>query len=259
MHGCPHYGPAVYDEEGYNQEGYHRTTGLNREGRTRREQARLNPDGEDEDEDDEDDEDDDPDDEHFVLQHVDAAMQAVFAGLPHQDREPFLLNLQIQLFEERGITFPPRDEHGRGDDGSEDGLENESDIDGDNENLDIESDLDERGGDSDEEFDEEELNNAGPGDGAAGDGQDNGLFFVTVGTLRGKSVLLDGVVDEADSNAHEQDIEELRNGALSSVGTPEDDLPGSPMDVDSLEESSKQERESWRGTSPTRWPGDEDL
>ncbi|KAF2730501.1 hypothetical protein EJ04DRAFT_407450, partial [Polyplosphaeria fusca] len=39
IHGCPHYGPAQYDDEGYNQEGFHRDTDLNREGRTRREQA----------------------------------------------------------------------------------------------------------------------------------------------------------------------------------------------------------------------------
>ncbi|KAF2708516.1 hypothetical protein K504DRAFT_355681, partial [Pleomassaria siparia CBS 279.74] len=32
MHGCPHYGKAIYDEDGYNESGYHKTTHLNREG-----------------------------------------------------------------------------------------------------------------------------------------------------------------------------------------------------------------------------------
>jgi hypothetical protein len=50
LHGCPHYGPATYDEEGYNQEGYHRETDLNREGFTRRQQQRRDAGEEDEDE-----------------------------------------------------------------------------------------------------------------------------------------------------------------------------------------------------------------
>ncbi|KAJ5065708.1 hypothetical protein J3E72DRAFT_182704 [Bipolaris maydis] len=33
-HGCPRYGPAIYDAQGYNQNGFHRDTGLNRAGRT---------------------------------------------------------------------------------------------------------------------------------------------------------------------------------------------------------------------------------
>ncbi|EMD69276.1 hypothetical protein COCSADRAFT_56374, partial [Bipolaris sorokiniana ND90Pr] len=31
-HGCPRYGPAIYDAQGYNQLGFHRDTGLNRAG-----------------------------------------------------------------------------------------------------------------------------------------------------------------------------------------------------------------------------------
>jgi hypothetical protein len=50
VHGCPHYGPAIYDEEGYNQEGYHRDTELNREGLTRRQQQRQDAGDEDDDE-----------------------------------------------------------------------------------------------------------------------------------------------------------------------------------------------------------------
>ena len=34
-HGCPKYGFAVYDDEGYNQAGYHRDKGLNRAGEPR--------------------------------------------------------------------------------------------------------------------------------------------------------------------------------------------------------------------------------
>ncbi|KAF2005102.1 hypothetical protein P154DRAFT_530776 [Amniculicola lignicola CBS 123094] len=52
LHGCPHYGPAEYDDEGYNQDGFHRDTGLNRGGLTRREQAREDNGGEDDEEDD---------------------------------------------------------------------------------------------------------------------------------------------------------------------------------------------------------------
>lgn len=116
IHGCPHYGPAIYDDEDYNQDGYHRITGINREGRTRREQRRL--DGEedgDEDEEDSDEEeeqeqeeeDDERDDPAWdVLQHVEPDVRAMFAALPDEDREMFLFDLQFQLLEERGITFP---------------------------------------------------------------------------------------------------------------------------------------------------------
>ncbi|KAF2263174.1 hypothetical protein CC78DRAFT_569198 [Lojkania enalia] len=41
IHGCPHYGPAVYDDEGYNQDGFHRDIGVNRDGLTRQEQVIL--------------------------------------------------------------------------------------------------------------------------------------------------------------------------------------------------------------------------
>lgn len=129
VHGCPHYGPAIYDEEGYNQEGFHRSTGINREGRTRREQALIDHDdnGESEDEDDGR-EDDDPDEIHRVLQHVEPGVRDAFAALPHHEREMFLINLQIQLFEERGITFADDEE---GDEESDEESEVEGDEDGD--------------------------------------------------------------------------------------------------------------------------------
>ncbi|KAF3047992.1 hypothetical protein E8E12_005103 [Didymella heteroderae] len=163
MHGCPHYGPAIYDEEGYNQDGYHRDTGLNREGYTRQ-QAFTDADGDDED----DEEDEDPDEQHFVLQHVDAAMRATFNALPHQDREAFLLNLQIQLFEERGITFDLPNEDERDGEESDEENENMNDLDGDNHLGDL-NDRDEDGNDGDNE----DQNSAGQDDGAQEDGQNN--------------------------------------------------------------------------------------
>jgi hypothetical protein len=62
-HGCPFYGPAVYDAEGYNQDGYHRTTDRNREGYTREIQWRIDH-GEFDETDDEDDEDDEETDDY---------------------------------------------------------------------------------------------------------------------------------------------------------------------------------------------------
>ncbi|KAF2629593.1 hypothetical protein BU25DRAFT_318935, partial [Macroventuria anomochaeta] len=122
MQGCSHYGPAIYDEEGYNQDGYHRTTGLNREGRPCREQAGTNrvEDGE---------EDDDPDTNHPVLQYVEPGVRTTFAALLHEEREMFLVNLQIQLFEERGINFGDRgeDDEESDSDGEEDGASDRED------------------------------------------------------------------------------------------------------------------------------------
>lgn len=117
IHGCPNYGPAIYDDEGYNQNGYQRDTGLNREGRTYREQIRFEDGSDadsDESSDDEDDEDDDSEEEELddlnprwdVMQHADDDQRVIFLTLANEDREMFLVNLQIQLFEERGITFP---------------------------------------------------------------------------------------------------------------------------------------------------------
>ncbi|UPX16119.1 uncharacterized protein EKO05_0006540 [Ascochyta rabiei] len=127
VHGCPHYGPAIYDEEGYNQDGYHRITGLNREGRTRREQRRINQaEGNDSDGEDDGEEQEDAQLNHTeweILQHVDPNVRATFVALPHGDREMFLVNLQIQLFEERGITFANPEADGEEDDG--DGEEND--------------------------------------------------------------------------------------------------------------------------------------
>ncbi|KAJ4358980.1 hypothetical protein N0V95_002596 [Ascochyta clinopodiicola] len=137
IHGCPHYGPAIYDEEDYNQDGFHRITGLNREGRTRREQRRINEteaeasEGEDDEE--------EAEDAHLndrpeweVLQHVEPNVRATFRALPQGDREMFLVNLQIQLFEERGITFADPEEDGEDGDGDgEEDDEHDHDLDDD--------------------------------------------------------------------------------------------------------------------------------
>lgn len=107
MHGCPHYGPAHYDVDGYNQDGYHRTTALDREGLTRRERAlQHHGDEEDVEQDDEGhDEDEDDNEDHPALQFVDADIREMFAALPHDEREAFLISLQIQLFEDQEATF----------------------------------------------------------------------------------------------------------------------------------------------------------
>ncbi|KAF1358876.1 hypothetical protein EJ07DRAFT_121996 [Lizonia empirigonia] len=106
IHGCPNYGPAIYDDEGYNQNGYHRDTGLNREGRTHRDSDGDSDDEDDEDNDGEEEEVGWPDPRWDTLQHVDEDQRAIIMTLSDEDRDMFLVNLQILLFEERGITFP---------------------------------------------------------------------------------------------------------------------------------------------------------
>jgi hypothetical protein len=252
MHACPHYGPAIYDEEGYNQDGYHRVTGLNRDGHTRQEQAFTNADGDDEDEEGE--VDDDPDDHHFVLQHVDAAMRATFAALPHQDREAFLLNLQIQLFEERGITFDLPDEHGQGDNDSDDGSEHENidDLDGDNHLDDLVDPDEERDGDSDVG----DQNNAGAGEDLDDEGQNNAPFLTDNAPPSDLDESLQEIPDALD--AIEQGTGDFHNGASSSAASPAADRPATPMDIAPLEQSTKHEHEPWTG-APASWPEDEKL
>jgi hypothetical protein len=58
--GCPRYGPAVYDDDGYNEDGFHKDTGLDRNGLTARDRW---GEGDDDDEDNRDDDDEDEDDE----------------------------------------------------------------------------------------------------------------------------------------------------------------------------------------------------
>ena len=140
-HGCPYYGPAVYDDEGFNQEGYHRTTGRNRQGYTREEQVRVdrgqhedsdddedngsnddNANDEDEDEDDDEDGEDDDDEshdedgedddeisedeeDHPALQFVDPDVRAAFAAMGRDERDMFLVVLEISLSEQQNLIF----------------------------------------------------------------------------------------------------------------------------------------------------------
>jgi hypothetical protein len=110
VHGCPYYGPAVYDAEGFNQEGYHRITGRNREGYTRLEQGRVDR-GEYEETDDEDDEDDDEEEDsedeedHPALQYVDPDVRTAFAAMGRDERDTFLVILQISLSEQQNLIF----------------------------------------------------------------------------------------------------------------------------------------------------------
>lgn len=102
-HGCPSYGPAEYDEEGYNQAGYHKKTGLNRDGRTFREQITFEQEGEsDETGDDDGEENEGPDWE--ILQHVEPDRREFINTLDPRTREDALMMLQIELLEQ-GITF----------------------------------------------------------------------------------------------------------------------------------------------------------
>jgi hypothetical protein len=133
IHGCPRYGPAIYDEESYNQDGFHRDTGLNREGLTRRqESARL---GDEDDEDDEDDDDEERGEDWDVMQHLEPEQRTTINFLQGAAREEALDQLRIMLFETRGILF------GLGDDGNEDSEhDNEEETDYDDETADGRSD-----------------------------------------------------------------------------------------------------------------------
>lgn len=217
MHGCPHYGPAVYDEDGYNQDGFHRTTGLNREGLTRREQTQMNH-GENGDSDDE--HDDEEGEEgignlHPVLQHVGPDVRAAFAALPHGERDMFLVNLQIQLFEERGITF---EEHGESDgDGEEDGdsSDNSSEID----EGELDHDLGQASGDEGE-------NEVGQGNGAEQDQHANEDGPTLADITQDAIEALDAALDEAL-----QAIENLPESAAMAAGAQIDEGSADSGDV----------------------------
>lgn len=105
MHGCPHYGPAIYNADGYNQEGYHRDTGLNRQGLTFVQEMRLLGGGHPGAEGEEVDNDGDADDDWNVLQHLDPAQRAVINELPDDERDEALNRIMIALFETQGILF----------------------------------------------------------------------------------------------------------------------------------------------------------
>ncbi|KAH7361234.1 hypothetical protein BKA66DRAFT_444801 [Pyrenochaeta sp. MPI-SDFR-AT-0127] len=103
LHGCPHYGPATYDDEGYNQDGFHRTTGLNRDGLTRRQDLARARGEEDPNEDDDAEQDEDPD--WDVLQHLTPEQLMTINVLQGADREDALDQHRIELMETQGVTF----------------------------------------------------------------------------------------------------------------------------------------------------------
>lgn len=109
LHGCPHYGPAIYDEEGYNQDGFHRTTGLNRNGLTRLQDLALARGEEDRDDGDDDEQDEDPD--WDVLRHLTPDQRMTINVLEGADREDALDQHRIELMETRGILFNQHQPH----------------------------------------------------------------------------------------------------------------------------------------------------
>jgi hypothetical protein len=165
-HGCPQYGPAQYDSDGFNQNGYHRDTGLNPDGRTFREQM-LYENVEDENEDEVGEDDGQNGDEleddlwHQILRHIDPARRATLESVDPEEREDVLMQLQIELID-AGIIFN-MDQHpaveqqqGGGDD------ENEHDGNGNG---------DDEGGDENEsDSDEEDEEDGARDDGAQQDG-----------------------------------------------------------------------------------------
>lgn len=242
MHGCPPYGPAVYDEESYNQDGYHRTTGRNREGRTRSEQAQADQ-ADDGDSDDEHEEHDEEDEDgevlefHPVLQHVGADLRAAFAALTHDEREMFLVNLQIELFEERGITFGDPEESDEDDDG--DGEEVDESSDGSSESDDGER-LDSLGEARDVGENEVEQSSGVEQDQRI---NENGPTFAST------TQEVHGALDAASRG---EDNESW------STTSGDGDQPSTPMDIDPVNGQEIEEREPWKGP-PGGWPIDEEL
>lgn len=156
--GCPLYGPAKYDEEGYNEEGFHRDTGLDREGLSALERFRRHRHGEDEDGDAPDD--DDEDDDNNPLEAEMAAlgigeemrdeMRTAFAQMSWDEVQEALDQFRIAAFEEGGVVF---DALGR--------VVHQPD--GDNE-LDDDGEDDEQDDDDNEEEDEAEQEDLGNDD-----------------------------------------------------------------------------------------------
>ncbi|KAL1605324.1 hypothetical protein SLS60_004872 [Paraconiothyrium brasiliense] len=143
IHGCPQYGPAHYDEEGYNQDGYHRDTGLNRDGRTRHEQANHIR-GEDEDDEDADENEEQVEDMwRQILSHLDPDRRLMLESLDPEEREDVLMQLQIE-FIEQGIVFdipqppapPQQDRNSEDEDEDEDENEQDGEGEGDTEDED---------------------------------------------------------------------------------------------------------------------------
>jgi hypothetical protein len=115
MHGCPQYGPAIYDDDGYNQEGFHRVTGLNEHSRTRREQI-VHDHGEEGDieiegEDEEEDEDDDEANLEEFLRNLERVLGDeqidIIRAMSPEEREETITMLRIDLLGQ-GVVFVDR-------------------------------------------------------------------------------------------------------------------------------------------------------
>jgi hypothetical protein len=141
QHGCPQYGKAIYDEEGYNQNGYHRDTALNREGLTFRQEVARHQDTDDEGTEDG----DDPDWE--VLMHLDAGERIIVNALEGRAREEALDQFRIELFETRGILFGQAADNQEADD------RDATNSDADDQNSGDEDLDDQDGSDQDDDYD----------------------------------------------------------------------------------------------------------
>ncbi|KAL5398791.1 hypothetical protein PMIN06_008422 [Paraphaeosphaeria minitans] len=145
-HGCPQYGPANYDEDGFNVRGYHRDTGLSREGRTFQEQMLIDR-GEGANEDSDEDEDQEGEngengDEledimwHEILSQVDPVRRQMLESVDPDEREDALMQLQVELIDQ-GIVFnlqaPPVPQQQQGEVGSGDEHDDNNDGEGNDE------------------------------------------------------------------------------------------------------------------------------
>ena len=103
-HSCPRYGVPVYDEDGYNQDGYHRDTGLDREGRTRREATTQRLPMNEEEEGDEGGETEEQTIQQQIWGRLDRDQQAMLDALDPQTRQEALDQLMVQFVNE-GVVF----------------------------------------------------------------------------------------------------------------------------------------------------------
>jgi hypothetical protein len=110
-HGCPQYGPAIYDADGYNLAGYHRDTGLNREGRTHREEmahqnasSGVQGDGNDGDGNEEEGEPEVEDLWQRVMNQLEPDQRAILESLDAVTREDALLQI-MDAWVAQGVVF----------------------------------------------------------------------------------------------------------------------------------------------------------
>lgn len=195
----------------------------------------------------------------------------------------FLVNLQIQLFEERGITSPaPGEEDHDGDESEESGSEDE-DVAGQDSNAQEERTVEIVGidesaagrGDTPMNATEEEVDFATV-DAAMTDAvqsfEEAGLLDEAAGTEMATATQFIEDLSDPDMGlgispqllSHANDLL-IRNhaghveGGGSSVTSPEDNQPSTPMDLPALEAMEKdEERPAWKGP-PGGWPDDEEL